>query len=943
MMKKVLRVLIGGGGISGLTLANLLAQPNQYHKYHITLFEALPPEQAQKESIGGGIGLWPPSQAVLSQLPNYDDWLQQHAYLMPAPSYRTEAASPLAISQTDFEKRFPVYALNRDALRQMLLSHVEDHPSVNIIYNEKITTYQQAENEIQIKTSDGIVHKGDLLIACDGIHSPLRNSMLDKRSRPPVQATDLGYTYFRANTLIPPDSPLKWWSTAFETWGSCHSDEHGNHTLRFGYVPLKAPEVFWFIAIKTQSNHPYLSPIDRVQIIDQPTREFLKHLIQSWHPIHTNSNEPAVDYLQLLDLTEDILRTDIAKIQNVTSFSWCSKDNRVILLGDSAHATAPNIAQGAGLCIEDAAELVAALDRADYLSNLDSYEKSRKKRATTVQFFADSIATIGQLETPFASNTRNFLMQLASIYLPSLQGKIFDYAVSKSLGGNKHTPYWFLPNQLMFERIFPDHQQLQPHIKQFKLSPSGGRGHGTVTVTKSNYFAKLLGKLITFPLEMENQPFYAEVTNEGLHLQRWKRVFGDKTPEQNSYETTHSTYCDSKQQLYLSEGIGGWFDKAFRFIYSIEHLADDSLKFQSQGMTLFDKFKLPLPSCLLPKSHWLETPTTNGWTFDGRISLPLIGELMHYKGDFHPEPIAQQVNKKLIIAGGSGMIGREVCLAFLRLGYDVYCLSRSTQSEIRLLGVKLRKVDQDWSDLIDENSVIINLAGSNPGAKRWSQSVKNDIANSRYTIIKNIKDNIARAQATPKIYLQASAVGIYGNGKDKVLTESSQPEFSPNPGTKFRIEVCQEIETQATEADCPVVNLRIGHVFSNAGGIYPHLKWGGYFNSRCFGDGQQYVPFIHIKDVVRAIVFVVDNEQLAANTINLTAPHTCTNQELLSELKLIKWLPSIAIPQSVLAYMIGESSVVLTDSERVKPEVLLSNGFEFDYPTIKAVITELKA
>lgn len=121
------------------------------------------------------------------------------------------------------------------------------------------------------------------------------------------------------------------------------------------------------------------------------------------------------------------------------------------------------------------------------------------------------------------------------------------------------------------------------------------------------------------------------------------------------------------------------------------------------------------------------------------------------------------------------MIGQEVCLEFIRKGYDVYCLSRSAQTQLNIDGVKVRAMNEDWSDLIDKNTLILNLSGSNPGANRWTSSIKSDIAGSRFQVIDTIIQNIDRAREKPLKYLQASAAGFYGNAGDMILTEDSEP------------------------------------------------------------------------------------------------------------------------------------------------------------------------
>jgi hypothetical protein len=331
---------------------------------------------------------------------------------------------------------------------------------------------------------------GDLLIACDGIHSKIRNCLMTELERPSVIETDLGYTYFRANTEIPVDSKHNWWSASFETWGNSITKQHGNHEVRFGYVPLKPPHVFWFIAVRTQAAHPHLSPIRGVQVISDETKAFLKELIKDWAPVCSETGETVVHYEELIDLTSNILRTDIAKIQGVETFPWISKDNRIVLLGDAAHATAPNIAQGAGLCIEDAACLVSKLDRVDYLKGILEYEQERKPRAQRVQLVADLIAAVGQVENPALKFLRNWSMLASASMTPWLQRHIFEYAVAYSLGSSTKSRYWQAPrlsitddaSSSVFGNAFTDLSLLEHHVKEFKTSKIGGNGSGVVSL-----------------------------------------------------------------------------------------------------------------------------------------------------------------------------------------------------------------------------------------------------------------------------------------------------------------------------------------------------------------------------------------------------------------------------------------------------------------------------
>ena len=322
--------------------------------------------------------------------------------------------------------------------------------------------------------------------------------------------------------------------------------------------------------------------------------------------------------------------------------------------------------------------------------------------------------------------------------------------------------------------------------------------------------------------------------------------------------------------------------------------------------------------------------------------MPFVGRLLHYYGTFQVKKPELEKNKRIIIVGGSGMVGKEACLEFIKKGYDVYCLSRSLQTKIDIDSVKVRLLNEDWSDLIDKNTIIINLSGSNPGTKRWSLKVKSDIAESRFRVIDVIVTNIERAKEKPLKFLQASAVGFYGSAGDSLLMEDSLPFEGRAPGTKFRVAVCKQIEERANLADCPVINLRIGHVLSNEGGLLPYCKLAGYFNAARFGSGNQFVPFVHIKDVTKAMEFIVSNDKLIDGAINICAPEPCRNSEMLRQLSSMRLAPRIPIPEALLKLIIGQSYVVLIDSERVIPKRLLENGFQFSYPNICDSLQGLK-
>lgn len=140
-MDELVHVLIIGGGITGLTLANLLVHGTKAIKFRVTLFESR--SANHQDNLGGGIGLWPPSQSVLQSIPGYQSFIDNYGFIMPAPSYRDERGSVLAQASQDFTSRFPIQCLNRQDLINMLYSGLKDRDDIEIIASAKISDYER--------------------------------------------------------------------------------------------------------------------------------------------------------------------------------------------------------------------------------------------------------------------------------------------------------------------------------------------------------------------------------------------------------------------------------------------------------------------------------------------------------------------------------------------------------------------------------------------------------------------------------------------------------------------------------------------------------------------------------------------------------------------------------------------------------------------------------
>jgi 2-polyprenyl-6-methoxyphenol hydroxylase-like FAD-dependent oxidoreductase len=400
-------VVVAGGGIGGLTFAALARR----HGMRCIVIERSP--DVCRANLGGGIGLWINSLAVLKLIPHALHALEAVGHYMPSPAYRDDQGRVLAQPTSAFSQHFPVLCLERDSLLKALFeacTRADElaSPPVQFRTGVSVESYAMAASQdgggqeaaVVVTLSDGTAVTGDVLVGADGIHSAVRAQLMQDLGLPEVHVEHCGYVYLRANVKVPADEP-QWHAHSFEAWG-------GDSGVRFGYVPLKPPSVFWFAAVPSQGAGEF-APRKGVQAITEQIKAQLAGWISYW------ASAP-IDIPRLVEMTPSgsILKTDIFKVAQTSRFPWSSPDGRVLLLGDAAHATAPNLAQGAGISIEDAADLVFELQRAratwsagGLAQAAGNYERARKSRAATVQTLADAVALAGQVQYGWLRFLRN--------------------------------------------------------------------------------------------------------------------------------------------------------------------------------------------------------------------------------------------------------------------------------------------------------------------------------------------------------------------------------------------------------------------------------------------------------------------------------------------------------------------------------------------------------
>lgn len=298
---------------------------------------------------------------------------------------------------------------------------------------------------------------------------------------------------------------------------------------------------------------------------------------------------------------------------------------------------------------------------------------------------------------------------------------------------------------------------------------------------------------------------------------------------------------------------------------------------------------------------------------------------------------------RILLTGGSGFIGKEL-LKHLAT-HQIVLLTRNVDNTKRLIkhadlgNVRYITTLDDFHDLNDFDAVI-NLAGEPIADKRWTRAQKKRICQSRWSLTEKLVELMHASTQPPGVFISGSAVGYYGDQQQHPFDESLHVH---NNG--FPHQVCAEWEAIAKRArsdDTRVCLLRTGLVLGHDGGalakmLLPYkLGLGGPI-----GNGKQYWPWIHILDMVRGIVYLLETTH-AHGAFNFCAPHSVTNRHFSGTLaKTLRRPHLLFTPKWALKLAMGESSVLLFDSVRAKPKRLTELGFQFSYSRLEPALKNL--
>jgi uncharacterized protein len=298
---------------------------------------------------------------------------------------------------------------------------------------------------------------------------------------------------------------------------------------------------------------------------------------------------------------------------------------------------------------------------------------------------------------------------------------------------------------------------------------------------------------------------------------------------------------------------------------------------------------------------------------------------------------------KILISGGTGLIGSILMRSLIQSGNQVVCLTRYSrpgtfQNDNPIFVQWDGKSCAGWKEKIGSVDAVINLVGENIGAGRWTGAKKLQMKQSRIDAGSALSQFAVEMPAKPGLVIQASAIGYYGTSKTEVMDETS-----PN-GNDFLSSLAKDWEDSTKSMEDAGIGraiIRTGIVLDAHRGVFPiFVNQARWFVGGSLGDGKQWLSWIHIQDEVRAIQFILEKRLMGV--FNLVGPNPLTNAQLTEIIAQVMkrpyWLPA---PAFALKILLGEMSILALEGQSVYPRRLLQYGFDFQYPEIIPAINDL--
>lgn len=292
---------------------------------------------------------------------------------------------------------------------------------------------------------------------------------------------------------------------------------------------------------------------------------------------------------------------------------------------------------------------------------------------------------------------------------------------------------------------------------------------------------------------------------------------------------------------------------------------------------------------------------------------------------------------QILVTGGTGFIGEQLCERLLADSHNMILLTRQS-----LLDSDSCRYISDFGgiDSGERIDAVINLAGASLADRRWTRAYKEEIFASRLNTTAALLELLRRLEHKPAVVLSGSAIGYYGHHDDEELDEAGRITGG------FSQDLCQQWEQlalTAQELGVRVCLLRLGVVLDRDGGAFPRMALPFKFGvANWMGSGRQWLSWVHRCDVVRAMLFLLEREDLEG-PFNITAPRPVTSRGFCDAMKHRKQtLLSAPVPAALLRLMVGEmAEELLLKGQRVVPAALQEAGFVFDYPVLDEALVNI--
>ena len=298
------------------------------------------------------------------------------------------------------------------------------------------------------------------------------------------------------------------------------------------------------------------------------------------------------------------------------------------------------------------------------------------------------------------------------------------------------------------------------------------------------------------------------------------------------------------------------------------------------------------------------------------------------------------MSKRVLITGGTGLVGQRLIPMLQSAGYEVAILSRNPKS-----GGSVKSyawdIDKEYIDplAIENTNVIIHLAGAGVAEKKWTAARKDIIYNSRVKssllLYNYLKDNPHQV----KTFVGATAIGLYGADTGNAIIDESA-----TVGHDFLAHVVDAWEAATLKINTLGIRLflpRIGIVLSNEGGALKELLKPPV--AAPLGNGKQYMSWIHIGDLCRMIIYGIENEKIQG-AYNAVGPKPKTNREFTQATAKVMGKPylPLPVPKLVLKLMLGEMAQIVLGGSRISAEQIMQEGFQFKFPKLEEALKDLK-